>query len=195
VILTQLWLPLQVPPFFSPLVLVCVVFLLLVCRLVHRMTLKNSFAADIEKENGSVEMGHIPSLKAGWNGTGLLSPSSKLSPSSSGRMNFQISKTLSNTGESNTTGVASQTASGVLSASGFPSVRPGSTTSSGLLLHMQSALNPDEAREYVIKVADLLLEFSCADTIVKSHMCSLSLLIRLFQMLNKLEAPILVKVW
>jgi hypothetical protein len=39
------------------------------------------------------------------------------------------------------------------------------------------------------------LEFSCADTIVKSHMCSLSLLIRLFQMLNKLEAPILVKVW
>ncbi len=97
VILTQLWLPLQVPPFFSPLVLVCVVFLLLVCRLVHRMTLKNSFAADIEKENGSVEMGHIPSLKAGWNGTGLLSPSSKLSPSSSGRMNFQISKTLSNT--------------------------------------------------------------------------------------------------
>jgi hypothetical protein len=98
-------------------------------------------------------------------------------------------------GESNTTGVASQTASGVLSASGFPSVRPGSTTSSGLLLHMQSALNPDEAREYVIKVADLLLEFSCADTVVKSHMCSLSLLIRLFQMLNKLEAPILVKVW
>jgi hypothetical protein len=62
-----------------------------------RMTLKNSFAADNEKDNGSVEMGHIPSLKAGWNGTGLLSPSSKLSPSSSGRMNFQISKTLSNT--------------------------------------------------------------------------------------------------
>ncbi len=98
VILTQPWLPLQVPPFFSPLVLVHgVVFCCWFVGLFMRMTLKNSFAADNEKDNGSVEMGHIPSLKAGWNGTGLLSPSSKLSPSSSGRMNFQISKTLSNT--------------------------------------------------------------------------------------------------
>ena len=91
-------------------------------------------------------------------------------------------------------GLASQTASGLLSVSGVLHARQGSATSSGLLSRMHSSLNPDEAREYVAKVADLLLEFSRADTIVKSHMCSISLLIRLLQMLNKLEAPILVKV-
>lgn len=60
---------------------------------------------------------------------------------------------------------------------------------------MQSALNPEEAREYITKVSNLLFEFSRGDSIVKMHMCSLSLLIRLFQMLNKLETPILLKVW
>lgn len=96
---------------------------------------------------------------------------------------------------SNGSGLASQTASGVLTASGHPNTRLGSTTSSGVLTRMQSALNPEEAREYITKVSNLLFEFSRGDSVVKMHMCSLSLLIRLFQMLNKLETPILLKVW
>uniref|UniRef100_A0A6N2M882 Uncharacterized protein n=1 Tax=Salix viminalis TaxID=40686 RepID=A0A6N2M882_SALVM len=50
------------------------------------------------------------------------------------------------------------------------------------------------AREYLEKVADLLLEFSQADTSVKSYMCSQSLLNRLFQMFNRIELPILLKI-
>ncbi|CAI9275313.1 unnamed protein product [Lactuca saligna] len=42
-------------------------------------------------------------------------------------------------------------------------------------------------------VADLLLEFAGADSTVKSYMCSQSLLSRLFQMFNKIEPPILLK--
>lgn len=95
----------------------------------------------------------------------------------------------------NVSALTSQTASSTLSASGYPNARVGSTTSSGLLARTQSTLNPDEAREYSTKVCDLLVEFSAGDAVVKLHMCSLHLLIRLFQMLNKLEAPILVKVW
>lgn len=91
-------------------------------------------------------------------------------------------------------GVASQTASGVLSGSGVLNARPGSATSSGLLSHMVSTLNADVAREYLEKVADLLLEFARADTTVKSYMCSQSLLSRLFQMFNRIEPPILLKI-
>uniref|UniRef100_A0A6N2MR65 Uncharacterized protein n=1 Tax=Salix viminalis TaxID=40686 RepID=A0A6N2MR65_SALVM len=69
--------------------------------------------------------------------------------------------------------------------------RPGSATSSGLLSQMVSA---EVAREYLEKVADLLLEFSQADTSVKSYMCSQSLLNRLFQMFNRIELPILLKI-
>ncbi|KAF3957686.1 hypothetical protein CMV_017326 [Castanea mollissima] len=72
--------------------------------------------------------------------------------------------------------------------------RPGSATSSGLLSHMVSTLNADVAREYLEKVADLLLEFAQADTVVKSYMCSQSLLSRLFQMFNRVEPPILLKI-
>ncbi|KAG0497397.1 hypothetical protein HPP92_002088 [Vanilla planifolia] len=93
-----------------------------------------------------------------------------------------------------TSGVASQTASGVLSGSGVLNARPGSTTSSGLLSQMVSSLNADVAREYLEKVADLLLEFAQADSTVKSYMCSQSLLSRLFQMFNKIEARILLKI-
>ncbi|XP_027179059.1 MAP3K epsilon protein kinase 1-like isoform X2 [Coffea eugenioides] len=96
-------------------------------------------------------------------------------------------------GMASTSGLASQTASGVLSGSGVLNARPGSATSSGLLCHMVSPWNADVAREYLEKVADLLLEFARADTTVKSHMCSQSLLSRLFQMFNKIEPPILVK--
>ncbi|CAH2054536.1 unnamed protein product [Thlaspi arvense] len=91
-------------------------------------------------------------------------------------------------------GIASQTASGVLSGSGVLNARPGSATSSGLLAHMVSTLSADVAREYLEKVADLLLEFARADTTVKSYMCSQSLLSRLFQMFNRVEPPILLKI-
>ncbi|KAG9453114.1 hypothetical protein H6P81_006018 [Aristolochia fimbriata] len=98
----------------------------------------------------------------------------------------------SSEGTSSTSGVASQTASGVLSGSGVLNARPGSTTSSGLLSQM--VLSADVAREYLEKVADLLLEFARADASVKCYMCSQSLLSRLFQMFNKIESPILLKI-
>ncbi|KAG1330836.1 MAP3K epsilon protein kinase 1 [Cocos nucifera] len=104
-----------------------------------------------------------------------------------------VGSTASNEGAS-TSGVASQTASGVLSGSGVLNARPGSTTSSGLLAQMVSSMSADVAKEYLEKVADLLLEFSQADTIVKSYMCSQSLLTRLFQMFNRIEPPILLKI-
>uniref|UniRef100_A0A0E0H6Z9 non-specific serine/threonine protein kinase n=1 Tax=Oryza nivara TaxID=4536 RepID=A0A0E0H6Z9_ORYNI len=111
-------------------------------------------------------------------------PSMKYAPSSG--------PTTSNEGAS-TSGAASQTASGVLSGSGVLNARPGSTTSSGLLAQMVS-MSADVAREYLEKVADLLLEFAQADTVVKSLMSSQSLLARLFQMFNKIEPPILLKI-
>ncbi|KAK3141254.1 hypothetical protein QOZ80_4BG0331480 [Eleusine coracana subsp. coracana] len=99
----------------------------------------------------------------------------------------------SNEGAS-TSGAASQTASGVLSGSGVLNLRPGSTTSSGPLAQMFSSMSADVAREYLEKVADLLLEFAQADTVVKSLMSTQSLLARLFQMFNKIEPPILLKI-
>ena len=100
----------------------------------------------------------------------------------------------SNGGTVAASGLASQRASGVLSGSGVLNARPGSATSSGLLTHVVSPWNVDVAREYLEKVADLLFEFAAADTAVKSYMCSQSLLSRLFQMFNKIEPPILLKV-
>lgn len=105
-----------------------------------------------------------------------------------------MASTVSNDGAASTSGVVSQTVSGVLSGSGVLNARPGSTTSSGLLAHMVATLNTDVAREYLEKVADLLLEFARADSAVKLFMCSQSLLSRLFQMFNKIEPPILLKV-
>ncbi|XP_022727275.1 MAP3K epsilon protein kinase 1-like isoform X2 [Durio zibethinus] len=99
-----------------------------------------------------------------------------------------------NEGAASTSGIASLTASGVLSGSGVLNARPGSATSSGLLSNMVSTMNADVAREYLEKVADLLLEFAQADTTVKSYMCSQSLLNRLFQMFNRTELPILLKI-
>lgn len=96
-------------------------------------------------------------------------------------------------GTASASGIASQTASGVLSGSGVLNARPGSATSSGLLSNMVSHWNIDIAREYLEKVADLLLEFARADTTVKSYMCSQSMLSRLFQMFNKIEPAILLK--
>ncbi|CAH8370065.1 unnamed protein product [Eruca vesicaria subsp. sativa] len=103
-------------------------------------------------------------------------------------------KAVANEGVASTSGIASQTASGVLSGSGVLNARPGSATSSGFLAHMVSTQSADIAREYLEKVADLLLEFARADTTVKSYMCSQSLLSRLFQMFNRVEPPILLKI-
>ncbi|XP_010542464.1 PREDICTED: MAP3K epsilon protein kinase 1-like [Tarenaya hassleriana] len=103
-------------------------------------------------------------------------------------------KVAATEGAASTSEIVSQTASGVLSGSGVLNARPGSATSSGLLAHMVSTLNSDVAREYLEKVADLLLEFARADTTVKSYMCSQSLLSRLFQMFNRVEPPILLKI-
>jgi hypothetical protein len=52
----------------------------------------------------------------------------------------------------------------------------------------------ETARGYVAKLANLLLVFSHADSLVKGYMCSLQLLHKLFKMLERLEQPILVKV-
>ncbi|KAJ6919050.1 eukaryotic initiation factor 4A-3 [Populus alba x Populus x berolinensis] len=105
----------------------------------------------------------------------------------------QIDEMPMNIGAASTSGIASQTASGVLPGSGVLNARPGSATSSGFLSQMVSTMNAEVAREYLEKVADLLLEFSQADTTVKSYMCSQSLLSRLFQMFNRIEPPILLK--
>ncbi|KAF9624020.1 hypothetical protein IFM89_007718 [Coptis chinensis] len=105
----------------------------------------------------------------------------------------KIGPPVSNDGAASTSGVASQTASGVLSGSGVLNARAGSATSSGLLSHMVSTFSADVARDYLEKVADLLLEFARSDTTVKSHMCTQSLLSRLFQMFNRVEPPILLK--
>ncbi|XP_056845054.1 MAP3K epsilon protein kinase 1 [Raphanus sativus] len=69
--------------------------------------------------------------------------------------------------------------------------RPGSTTSSCSLAHIFSG---DVASEYLEKAADLLLVFASADTTVKSHMCSQSLLTLLFNMFNRVEPHILLKI-
>ncbi|KAF1885251.1 hypothetical protein Lal_00029140 [Lupinus albus] len=114
---------------------------------------------------------------------------------SSARVSHKVApKKLGTEGSASTSGIVSQTASGVLSGSGVLNARPGSSTSSGILSHMVSSLNADVAREYLEKVSDLLLEFAQADTTVKSYMCSQSLLSRLFQMFNRVEPPILLKI-
>ncbi|KAK3408669.1 hypothetical protein EUGRSUZ_J00858 [Eucalyptus grandis] len=66
----------------------------------------------------------------------------------------------------------------------------GATSTSGIA----SQTTSDVARDYLEKVADLLLEFAQADTTVKSHMSSQGLLLRLFQMFNRIERPILLKI-
>ena len=122
---------------------------------------------------------------------GNLDPTSKVSLKTVGK---KVEPLVSNEGAPSTSGIASQTASGVLSGSGVLNAIPGSSTSSGLLSHMVSTMNADVAREYLAKVSDLLLEFAQADTTVKSYMCSHSLLNRLFQMFNRVEPSILLKV-
>jgi len=90
-------------------------------------------------------------------------------------------------------GLGSPRVSGVLSGSGVLNARTGSAASSRHLSHMVS-VNIDVAKEYLEKVAELLLAFAQADTVVKSYMCSQSLLTLLFHMFNRVEPPILLKV-
>lgn len=146
------------------------------------------------KTNGELDflMAEFAEVSRHGREIGSLDSNTKLTRKSSKKITAPVlSSTTSNEGAS-TSGVASQTASGVLSGSGVLNARPGSTTSSGLL--SQIVFSADVAREYLEKVADLLLEFAQADSTVKSYMCSQSLLGRLFQMFNRIEPPILLKI-
>ncbi|CAI0415540.1 unnamed protein product [Linum tenue] len=159
----------------------------------HESILPLLHASNEKKSNGELDFLMAEFAEASGRGkeNGNLESAPRISqrtPSKKG------SPLLSTDGAASTSGVASQTASGVLSGSGVLNARPGSATSSGLLSHMVSTMNADVAREYLEKVADLLLEFAKADTTVKSYMCSQSLLSRLFQMFNRIEPPILLKI-
>ncbi|TYH84993.1 hypothetical protein ES332_D02G234700v1 [Gossypium tomentosum] len=145
------------------------------------------------KTNGELDflMAEFAEVSGRGRENGVVDPTPRIS-------NKTVSKKVGQLGFSegvaSTSGIASQTVSGVLSGSGVLNARPGSTTSSGLLSNMVSTMNADVAREYLEKLADLLLEFAQADTVVKSYMCSQSLLNRLFQMFNRIEPPILLKI-
>ncbi|CAI0443898.1 unnamed protein product [Linum tenue] len=159
----------------------------------HESILPLLHASNEKKTNG--ELDFLMSEFAEVSGRGKENDNLESAPRISQRTPSKKNSPLFSTdGAASTSGVASQTASGVLSGSGVLNARPGSATSSGLLSHMVSTMNADVAREYLEKVADLLLEFAQADTTVKSYMCSQSLLSRLFQMFNRIEPPILLKI-
>lgn len=69
-----------------------------------------------------------------------------------------------------------------------------SPTSPGLFSHMDSPGHADLSRKCIEMGAGLFLLFSESDTTVKSYMCSQSILSRVFQMFNKLEPVVLLKV-
>ncbi|KAG6581545.1 MAP3K epsilon protein kinase 1-like [Cucurbita moschata] len=159
----------------------------------HETIMPLLHASNEKKINGEPDflMAEFADVSQRGKDNGNLDPTSKVSLKAVAK---KVGPQVSNEGAASTSGIASQTASGVLSGSGVLNARPGSATSSGLLSHMVSTLNADVAREYLAKVADLLLEFAQADTTVKSYMCSQSLLNRLFQMFNRVEPPILLKI-
>ncbi|KAL6187219.1 hypothetical protein ACLB2K_043334 [Fragaria x ananassa] len=157
----------------------------------HESILPLLHASNEKKTNGELDflMAEFADVSQRGREKGNLDSTTRVPPKT---INKEMGILASNKGAASTS--ASQTASGVLSGSGVLNARPGSATSSGLLSHMVSTLNADVAREYLEKVADLLLEFARADTTVKSYMCSQSLLSRLFQMFNRVEPPILLKI-
>ncbi|XP_061991042.1 MAP3K epsilon protein kinase 1-like [Rosa rugosa] len=159
----------------------------------HESILPLLHASNEKKTNGELDflMAEFADVSQRGREKGNLDSTTRIPPKT---VNKEVGTLASNKGAASTSGIASQTASGVLSGSGVLNARPGSATSSGLLSHMVSTLNADVAREYLEKVADLLLEFARADTTVKSYMCSQSLLSRLFQMFNRVEPPILLKI-
>ncbi|XVE66333.1 hypothetical protein DITRI_Ditri08aG0071900 [Diplodiscus trichospermus] len=149
--------------------------------------------ANDRKTNGELDflMAEFAEVSGRGRENGTVDPTNRISLKT---VSKKVGQLAVNEGTASTSGIASQTASGVLSGSGVLNARPGSATSSGLLSSMVSTMNADVAREYLEKVADLLLEFAQADTNVKSYMCSQSLLSRLFQMFNRIEPPILLKI-
>ncbi|CAM6114867.1 unnamed protein product [Calypogeia fissa] len=158
----------------------------------HNMGSSSSYSDGAPSTSGPLSQRNSGPLSSSGTPNGRL-------PSTSGTLSQRDSGQLSSSGAPNgripsTSGPLSQRDSGQLSTSGAPNDRRGSGSSPVLLSRMVSNLNADVTRDYVVKVADLLLEFSRADTVVKSHMCSVNLLIRLFQMLNKLEPVILLKI-
>ncbi|XP_050372503.1 MAP3K epsilon protein kinase 1-like [Argentina anserina] len=159
----------------------------------HESILPLLHASNEKKTNGELDflMAEFADVSQRGKEKGNLDSTTRIPPKT---VNKETGPLISAKGAASTSGIASQTASGVLSGSGVLNARPGSATSSGLLSHMVSTLNADVAREYLEKVADLLLEFARADTTVKSYMCSQSLLSRLFQMFNRVEPPILLKI-
>ena len=76
---------------------VVVVEFLFYCEMMSLALRVLLLCADHEKQNGAIEMGHLPPPKFAWLGTGNTSPSAKLSPSTSARMNPKLSGALSNT--------------------------------------------------------------------------------------------------
>ncbi|XP_020088116.1 MAP3K epsilon protein kinase 1-like isoform X1 [Ananas comosus] len=163
----------------------------------HESILPLLHASTERKTNGELDllMAEFAEVSRHGRENGNLDPNMKNLHKTTSKVHIppMMGLTASKEGAS-TSGVASQTTSGVLSGSGVLNARPGSTTSSGLLSQMVSPMSADVAREYLEKVADLLLEFAQGDSVVKSHMCSQSLLVRLFQMFNKIEPPILLKI-
>lgn len=159
----------------------------------HESVLPLLHASNEKKTNGDLDflMAEFADVSQRGRENGNLESSGRVSLKTA---NKKVGPLASNEGPASTSGIVSQTASGVLSGSGVLNARPGSATSSGLLSHMVSTLNADVAREYLGKVSDLLLEFAQADTVVKSFMCSQSLLSCLFQMFNRVEPPILLKI-
>uniref|UniRef100_A0A7N2L791 MAP3K epsilon protein kinase 1 n=1 Tax=Quercus lobata TaxID=97700 RepID=A0A7N2L791_QUELO len=159
----------------------------------HESVLPLLHASNEKKTNGDLDflMAEFADVSQRGRENGNLESSARVSLKTA---NKKVGPLASNEGPASTSGIVSQTASGVLSGSGVLNARPGSATSSGLLSHMVSTLNADVAREYLGKVSDLLLEFAQADTVVKSFMCSQSLLSCLFQMFNRVEPPILLKI-
>ncbi|GMJ05542.1 mitogen-activated protein kinase kinase kinase 7, MAP3K EPSILON PROTEIN KINASE, partial [Hibiscus trionum] len=148
--------------------------------------------ANDRKTNGELDflMAEFAEVSGRGRETGIVDSAPRISHKTSIK---KVGQVAVSEGTASTSGITSQTASGVLSGSGVLSARPGSATSSGLLSNMVSTMNADVAKEYLEKVADLLLEFAQADTTVKSYMCIQSLLSRLFQMFNRIEPPILLK--
>lgn len=159
----------------------------------HESVLPLLHASNEKKTNGDLDflIAEFADVSQRGRENGNLESSARVSLKTASK---KVGSLASNEGPASTSGIVSQTASGVLSGSGVLNARPGSATSSGLLSNMVSTLNTDVAREYLEKVADLLLEFAQADTVVKLYMCSQSLLSRLFQMFNRVEPPILLKI-
>lgn len=80
----------------------------------------------------------------------------------------------------------------------LPSDVPNGTTEIPIMSEVRSraisGISAEVARDYISRLAGLLLKFCQADSVVKAHVCSGSVLLRLFQLLGKLESPMLVKV-